>query len=527
MVEKYHKLGMRTTICLSVIVVLATIPLSAQNVPSRRQTRAVVDPVELSGPPKKPIILSPAERAFAQSAVMEKLNSKDPSVLASAFSDITSFIQQDPTDSDFFIMRATVSCEIVGSSKEAILRDIATSIKLWKPNENSAFDSLRDHYAQKAKVEFLLGRYADALNDLDAGMRIDYGRAEQMFNNGNVKPDEPTAIRCMWSQADVNKLAELFPKDYRTSLYVGLYKLAFSPYSLDMDYQPILKAFEHAAELNPSSAVPSYFNAYPYVYGGIGGLISQANAKCLDDVVPRTKPCLELDQIHRTGVRYLTKAIAADPTFEPAYALRAGAHLKLREYRQAIRDYTKALELAPMDKLYGDRASAESELREYQAAIPDYTKRIAEGCEDTLCPAYENRADVYLKLHDYPHAINDLGHAIRNFLAGTIYGFNIDQFRRMYPEYDSVADDVLCEKLRVLFYPQMSYADYSKQFLVNAKEFDDFVLPELFLKRGDAYADMGDLPGANREYDRVTAAFPKWAENAFVTRNGKRVRVRQ
>ena len=29
----------------------------------------------------------------------------------------------------------------------------------------------------------------------------------------------------------------------------------------------------------------------------------------------------------------------------------------------------------------------------------------------------------------------------------------------------------------------MSYADYSKEFLVNAKEFDDFVLPELFLKR--------------------------------------------
>jgi hypothetical protein len=62
-------------------------------------------------------------------------------------------------------------------NKEGILRDIDTSIKLWKPNENSAFDSLRDHYAQKAKVKFLLGRYADALHDLDAGTRIDYGRA--------------------------------------------------------------------------------------------------------------------------------------------------------------------------------------------------------------------------------------------------------------------------------------------------------------------------------------------------------------
>ena len=177
----------------------------------------------------------------------------------------------------------------------------------------------------------------------------------------------------------------------------------------------------------------------------------------------------------------------------------------MHEYRQAVRDFTKALELNPKATLYGDRALAESELKEYQAAIIDDTKRIAQGCEDALCPTYENRANTYLKLRDYPHAISDLSHAIRNFLAGTIYLFNIDQFRRIYPEYDDVADDVLCDKLRVLFNPQMSYADYSKQFLVNAREDDDFVLPDLFLKRGDAYADMRDIASANREYDRVSA----------------------
>jgi tetratricopeptide (TPR) repeat protein len=70
---------------------------------------------------------------------------------------------------------------------------------------------------------------------------------------------------------------------------------------------------------------------------------------------------------------------------------------------------------------------------EYQAAIADYSKRIEQGCENSLCQTYENRANIYLKLRDYPHAISDISHAIRNFLAGTIYGFNIDQFRRIYP----------------------------------------------------------------------------------------------
>jgi tetratricopeptide (TPR) repeat protein len=513
-----------------VIAALSALPLAAQSAPQQRpKSRTVVDPVELSGPPKKLVVLTPTKRAFFQSSATKQLDSKDQKVLASVVREITSFIQQDPTDTDFYFLRATVSCQISGSDKEAMLNDVATSIKLWKPSDDNVYDSLRDHYSLKAKSEFLLGRYADAMSDIDAGIRIDYARAEQVFNNGNVKPDEPTAMPCMWSHADVNAMVRLFPKDYRTSLYLGLYLLEFARFSLDADYQPIINAFEHAAELNASSAVPSYFSAEPYVVGGIGGWMSKGSSTCIDDVVPRTKSCLALDEMHRTGVRFLTRAIAADPTFEPAYAMRGLAHYLLRENRQAVRDYTKALELDPKAKLYGDRGLAEVDLKEYQAAILDYTEAIAQGCHGSLCPNYENRANVYLTVHDYPHAISDISHAIRNFFAGTIFGFNIDQFRRIYPEYDGVADDVLSEKLRVLFNPQMSYAVYSKQFLVDAKEVDDFVLPELFLKRGDAYADMGDMTRANREYDRVSAGYPKWAENdfTFTMRNGKRVRTRQ
>ena len=67
----------------------------------------------------------------------------------------------------------------------------------------------------------------------------------------------------------------------------------------------------------------------------------------------------------------------------------------LRENRQqAVRDYTKALELDPKAKLYGDRGLAEVELKEYQAAVADYTKAIAQGCEESLCVNYENRANL-------------------------------------------------------------------------------------------------------------------------------------
>ena len=215
-----------------------------------------------------------------------------------------------------------------------------------------------------------------------------------------------------------------------------------------------------------------------------------------------------------------------DPTFAPAYELRATALSELKQSRQAVRDYNKAVELNLKANIYNDRALAKMDLHDYEGAIADYTKRLARGCTG-LSQTYENRANVYLKIHDYPHAINDIGRQIAVFLDELIFGFNIEQFRRVYPEYDDMADDVLCEKIRSLFMPQMNYATFSKNFLFEAKPLDDFVLSELYLKRGDAYADMGDMAKANREYDRVSNGFPKWAEHSFSIRNGKRVRIRE
>lgn len=95
------------------------------------------------------------------------------------------------------------------------------------------------------------------------------------------------------------------------------------------------------------------------------------------------------------------------------------------------------------------------------------------------------------------------------------------------PEYDAVPDDVLCEKLRALFFPAMQYADFAKQFLIEAKDFKSTVLPDLYLKRGDAYAALKQTRRANLEYDRVSRAFPEMVAFSFVEVKGKRVRKLQ
>jgi hypothetical protein len=104
----------------------------------------------------------------------------------------------------------------------------------------------------------------------------------------------------------------------------------------------------------------------------------------------------------------------------------------------------------------------------------DFSQSIALGC-DTACNSYNNRADAYMKLRDYPRALTDVGVSIKHIMSNAIYLMSIDSFRKLYPEYDDVADDVICEKMRVLFFPHMSYTAFSKQFLIDAQSDPTFV----------------------------------------------------
>ena len=488
--------------------------------------RHIAEPLELAGePPPMPTPPTPALLQFAESKAISAADPHDAKTLAPAIQEFDRLIRLEPTNSDFYLLRATLSCYVRANSTD-ILDDISRSMSLHRQSASSAYPTLWDHYALKSKIEFEGSHFEDSMRDLDAAIREDYESAKDVFNDGNTKPTTTTRS-CVWTQSDLNTLQRRFPKDYRPPLYLGLHLTFFYSFDLNSDYAPVLDAFHRAATLNPASPLPPFYIGQLYATGRLGGLMSVKNAKCLDDVVPRTAPCLELDEFHRAGVRSLTQAIALDPKFGPAYALRAEVFSKLKEHRQAVRDYDKVLELTPTGKAariaYNDRGLAKVSLGEYQSAVQDFTKSIAIGCKES-CGSYENRADAYIKLHDYPKAIEDINAAIKQYLSSAVFLMNIDQFRRIYPEYDSVPDDALCEKLRAMFFPTMKYADFAKQFLIEAKDFTSTVLPDLYLKRGDAYAAMKQRQKANAEYDRVSRGFPEWAAVSFVEKNGKRIR---
>ena len=214
--------------------------LSAQSVTTGHKVRDVhfqriAEPLELAGEPQ-PVPPPPtaASLQFVQSKAINAANPHDVKTLAPAIQELTGLIRLEPANSDFYLLRASLSCYVHANSI-GILDDIVRSISLHARSISTAYPTLREHYALKAKIEFENGHFEDSMHDLDTGMREDYESAKDVFNDGNVKPTT-TAQPCVWTQSDLDTLERRFPQDYRPSLYHGLYLTFFYSFDLDSDY---------------------------------------------------------------------------------------------------------------------------------------------------------------------------------------------------------------------------------------------------------------------------------------------------
>jgi tetratricopeptide (TPR) repeat protein len=147
----------------------------------------------------------------------------------------------------------------------------------------------------------------------------------------------------------------------------------------------------------------------------------------------------------------------------------------------------------------------------YQA-ISDFTEAIKiEGWELLKSKAYEGRASAYMQTREWDRAIKDLTSAISLQIAGSVVG-NVSQFRAIYPEYGAASDEAIAQKLNQTFYPDIKYEDFSARFLTgSSKVIPDTVVPDLFIKRSDAYLRKGDWRSALVDFRRATNGFPDYA----------------
>src|SRR5439155_19389596 len=138
-----------------------------------------------------------------------------------------------PNQPDFYLMRAALACQTAPPG--GVLLDLVKAQSLIDQGNALFVDQARDLLSAKAKAEFRLGKYEDALRDLDAAIRIDYDSADGAFNDGTVKlhtvPDP-----CSWTVPDFDAMAKRLPTDFRPPLFGALYRLSVFKYNHESDY---------------------------------------------------------------------------------------------------------------------------------------------------------------------------------------------------------------------------------------------------------------------------------------------------
>jgi tetratricopeptide (TPR) repeat protein len=462
----------------------------------------VKEPEEMRVEPRPTPVPTEPERMLA---VETKGGTKmsDPATLLPALNRV---LAKFPDYSDGYAMRAGSLC--AGSDPAAILADINSALKYV--DNSRVKESAASLLSMRAKIEHSDGNDADALADLENAINANLTGADKFVNSGATAP-EKTAGTCTWTEPDMDALVQRFPSDYRPYVLRGLYFRFFTNFTDDETLRKrALDEFRKAAEEKPDSALPHYFAASAILKWSF---FKQANMSDQQRQAFYRAPLDELDEALMLNAKLL-----------PALRDRASIYLHLNQFRNAIQDYNRYLEVDPDDAGALDgRGHAELELGKTREAIDDFGKtiRVQKGSDGA---EYETRADAYIKDAQWNLAIKDLTAAISLQTGNQVLLMNVGQFRALYPEYKAASDEAVARKLNQTFFPNIKYKDFSQRFLQtnNGWALD----PDIYLKRSSAYLGAGDWHSAAVDFRRAETGAPNFSKLIDDERWGEVVRQR-
>jgi len=479
------------TFWLLILVVPAAILPQANSL----KIRGVSEPPELTGEPKEFVKPTEMDKEFYE--IVQHVKDTDDSETRASLQKLDEFIKRHPDYSDAYFLRATCqSCILDSHDFKAIESDVRATM-----SHSSKIYGITDYYSLLGKLALATGQYGEAMDDLEKAMKKDLGTADKLFNTGAVEP-ERTSKLCTWNITDLDLLIKKFPKDYRAWLYRGLYYKFFTTFK-ETYFSIATQDFQKAALLNPSSPLPQYFIGELHVKSSFWTKKAWASDQGRDEAT-------------RNALQAFTKAIQLDSKFLPVYQGRAEAYLSLKQYPQAIKDFDRILDLDPENSsAYADRGVAKMDSGNYVPAKFDFGEAIRRKDKaDTFLPhLYEYRGDTNTKLGFYREAIADYSKAIERRLSNDIFLFSVKQIRALYPEYDDVSDDTLCQKLHGLFFPQMEYRVFAEQLMEKNGKWEISLLNDLYEKRGDAYLKAGDYRRGALDFDRIFKGIPDFADS--------------
>ena len=190
---------------------------------------------------------------------------------------------------------------------------------------------------------------------------------------------------------------------------------------------------------------------------------------------------------YKAAITDYDKAIELNPNFTEAYSKRGNVKFFLQEYQEAILDYDKAIELNPnYYKAYSNRAVSKQELKDYKGAIADFDKAIELNPKYALF--YSNRGDLKYTLSQYKEAIVDFDKAIElNPNLSPPYN-NRGNAKQELKEYEN------------------AIADYNKAIELNPN------FTEAYNNRANAKYNLKEYENAITDYDKAIELNPNLIE---------------
>jgi tetratricopeptide (TPR) repeat protein len=206
-------------------------------------------------------------------------------------------------------------------------------------------------------------------------------------------------------------------------------------------------------------------------------------------------------QDYKGAIADFTKAIELELKGASAYYGRGVAKIGLQDYKGAIADNTKAIELEPEYALaYYERGFAKYFLQDYKGAIADYTKSIE--LEPEYAVSYYSRGLAKNSLQDYKGAIADFTKAIELKPEDASAYYNRGEAKIGLQDYKG------------------AIADYTKTIEIIPK------FAWAYYVRGNAKGKLQDTRGAIADFTMAIELYPNNKE-AFYNRGLAKIALSQ
>jgi len=384
-----------------------------------------------------------------------------------AIDDFTQVIQLDPKNADYYHSRG-LAYSLLNKRQQAI-DDLTQAIQLDPKNAQ--------YYSHRGYAYSALKKYQQAITDFTKAIQLDPKNAQYYNARGLVYgslEDYKKAIE------DITEAIRLDPKDFSYYASRGI------AYSGLKDYKQAISDLTEAIRLDPKNA--------PYTVQGLRYSefkdnklrISSYNTQLSIVYVTRGDAYSKLKE-YKQAIDDYTQAIKIDTQYADTYRSRGNVYWQLKEYKQAIDDYTQAIKIDPKNaNYYARRGLTYLQLKDYKQAIDDYNQAIK--IDNTKTIYYNLRGDAHFQLKDYKQAIDDYTQAIKLDTKNASY-YNLRGFA-----YFQLKD-----------YKQ-AINDWTQSIKIEPKN------ATYYSARGDAYFQLKDYKQAIDDYTQAIKLKPDFTE---------------